>query len=451
MKVKFFIQFLFVTLLGLTQQTHAQNCFAHVDLSRRSVYVQQSFRVTITVYTSTWFTAPLEFGHLQIPNAFIIPFERTIPGVFHVNGKQYAGVQFYYIVFPYKAGDFSIPPVEITAHTPPEGSSTAQSIVLHTEVQKFTVRDVPDKMKEYGDWFVAKDVSLQQHWSKPLKDIKAGDVVKRTVTVNAKGTLPQFIPDLSAQEKVDWASTYPQEAALKDTRDEADANGSRTQTVTYLFEKEGDFVMPAIRIAWWNPFTNQTHVKTIDTVRIHVAANPNLGILKTLKDSLQATQQIDAQKTAQKGPVLILGMRWYTFAGVLLAALLLVYILTRLTMRLIRYLKRNYQAYRVGENYLFHRFLHSSNNAKSFLNSLYAWWDSLLRKKSASVTNALKSDRQDELANELQQFYAMAYNDSNTGVDSKAIKKSLKKYRKQKKQRDSVPHTPGIADVQKEW
>ncbi len=321
-------------LLGVPPQAHAQNCFAHVELSRRNVYVQQPFRATITVYTSTWFTAPLEFGNLQIPNAFIIPFERTVPGVFHINGKQYAGIQFYYIVFPYKVGKFNVPPLEITAHTPPEGSATSRKVVLHTDIQAFTVRDVPAKMKENGDWLVAKDVSLQQTWSKPLKNIKVGDVVKRTITINAKGTLPQFIPNLSAQEKVDWASIYPQEAELKDTRNESDANGRSTQTTTYLFEQEGEFVLPALRVAWWNPYTNQQHVKIIDTIKVHIAANPNLGILKTLKDSLQATQRTAPQQAGKKSPLMILGMHWYTFAAMALASIAMLYFLIRLSIYL---------------------------------------------------------------------------------------------------------------------
>ncbi len=84
---------LFILLFPFPATTLRAQCFAEVELNRKSVYVQQSFRVTITVYTSTWFTAPLEFGNLQIPNAFIVPFEKSVPGVFTVGNKKYSGIQ----------------------------------------------------------------------------------------------------------------------------------------------------------------------------------------------------------------------------------------------------------------------------------------------------------------------------------------------------------------------
>src|SRR5579862_3326915 len=79
------------------------DCYADVVLDRNSVYVQQPFRVTITVYTATWYTAPLQFNNLQIPHAFIIPFDQTVPGMFNFNNKPYAALTFYYIVLDRKS------------------------------------------------------------------------------------------------------------------------------------------------------------------------------------------------------------------------------------------------------------------------------------------------------------------------------------------------------------
>ncbi len=327
--------------LGGLGRLYAQNTFANVELSRRSVYVQQPFKVTVTLYTTTWFSAPPEFNDPQIPNSFVLSFSRTTPGVFYIDGKQYSGIQFYYIVFPYKAGDFIIPTISVTAATPPEGSATPRKITVNTPEQSFAVRDVPDRLKQNGDWFVAKDVDLRQGWSTPVDKVKVGDVVKRIVTVDAKGTLPQFIPDLTLQEKVDWASTYPQSPELKDMRDDNDANGRSTQTITYLFEKEGDFTIPPITVSWWNPYTNQMYVKSTEALKVHVAANPHLGILTTLRDSLQATQPLKT-KPEPHSPLMILGLHWYTFAAFVVLALFLLYYLQRLLILLYHYLRNRH-------------------------------------------------------------------------------------------------------------
>src|ERR1700754_4321428 len=114
-------------LCGTAPKANAQvSCFAEISLDRHSVYVQQPFRVTITVLTATWYTAPLEFDNIQLPNAFVLPFDQTTPGMFDARGKQYAGLQFYFIVFPYQSGTFVFPSIEIVAQTPPEGESKSQ-------------------------------------------------------------------------------------------------------------------------------------------------------------------------------------------------------------------------------------------------------------------------------------------------------------------------------------
>ncbi len=429
---------------------HAQ-CFADVELNRESMYVQQSFRVTITVYTSTWFTAPLEFGNLQIPNAFIVPFEKTVPGVFTVNNKKYSGIQFYYIVFPYKPGSFTVPELEITAQTPPEGGSQAQKFAIHTKPQPFEVRDVPARLKEQGDWFVAKDMDIHETWNPPLTNLKVGDVAKRTITINAKGTLPQFIPDLAGKERVDWASSYPQDAVLTDTRDASDANGRSAQTVTYLFEKAGDFTFPSITVTYWNPFSNKMFSKSIGEETIHIADNPNLGILTTLKDSLAATQKPVASKTEAKGPLLILGMRWYVFAGIMIVALFLLYWLIRFGIRLYHKLRAQHQAYLSGEAYRFNQFIHSSGDPKTLLHSLYAWWNSFTRKPSPSVLGSLHTDKEEVLIPPVNDFFAGIFDNKPLEKNNGEVKKSLEKYREIKQKEAESKTNPGIRDEQEAW
>ncbi len=438
------IVFLF---LCSTASLHAQN-FAEVELSRKSVYVQQSFRVTITVYTSTWFTAPLEFSNLQIPNAFIVPFEKSVPGVFTINNKKYSGIQFYYIVFPYKSGSYTVPEFEITAQTPPEGSSQSQKTTIHTKPQPFTVRDVPERLKEQGDWFVAKDVSLHETWNPLLSDLKVGDVVKRTIVIDAKGTLPQFIPDLANKERVDWASSYPQDAVLTDTRDGADANGRISQTVTYLFEKAGDFTFPAITVAYWNPFSNKMFSKATREKTIHIADNPNLGILTTLKDSLAATQKPVTAKAGDKGPLLILGMCWYVFAGVMIVALFALYWLVRLGIRFYRQLHARRQAYLASEEFRFRQFSHSSGDPATFLRSLYRWWDSFNRKPSPSILGSLHADKEDDLTGPVNNFYAGVYGNGKSKENTSDVKKVLGKYREIRQKKITDKDNPGIRDEQ---
>ncbi|MBV4360449.1 BatD family protein [Pinibacter aurantiacus] len=443
---------IFILLCFTCMRSNAQDCFARIELNKRSVYVQEPFRVTIRVLTKTWYTAPLDFDNIQIPSAFILPFDRTQSGMFPVGDKQYAGLEFYFIVFPYKAGTFTIPPIHIVATTPPEGSAESKKVTLTTAPQKIVVKDVPASLKT-DNWFVAKGVNISERWNKSLRNLKVGDVIVRTITIDAKGTLPQFIPEV-AKEKPDWASIYPDDAELEDTRDENDANGRRIESITYLLEKAGDFKIPPIKVTWWNPNNSRKYEKSTTSLSIHIKENPNLGILTTLKDSLKTTQKITKPPEKKKGPYLIYGIPWYWFSLYALVALAVLYVLVRMTISLVRWLIQKRRHYLNSEQHWFNRFMHSANNSDKVINGLYQWWDrSGIANKSASAVETLTKDKETAITNEITNIYREVYkgeNASATTIEQKQLKSAVKKYRRKKKlSNDQLADK--ISDNQKLW
>jgi hypothetical protein len=443
---------LIVLLISAVLVTRAQvNCFVQTQLDRNTVYAQQPFKVTFTVLTATWYTAPLEFDNLQIPNAFIMPFDKTIPGMFPFNGKQYAGLQFYYIVFPYKAGRFTLPAINIVAETPAVGDYKGKKVNIKTRPIFYIVKPVPKGMAT-DNWFVAKDVSISKTWNKPLNKLKVGDVIISKTVINARGTLPQFIPELKT-DSLDWAGVYPGSATLADTRDEYDANGARTQTATYLLEKEGDFTFPPSTIEWFNPNNGRVYKRNTPLVKIHVAPNPNLGILKTLKDSLNAKQPIKETLSVKHGPKLIYGIPWYYFALYSLAALCVLYFIVRIIVKVIKWGRGKYRAYLSSEEYWFGKFKSSSMTLPVLFKNLYAWWDRFpIANKSASLQNDTKIRNEDQINQEMATYYKQQYAD---GVnDAKAdsdFKKNVNRYRNDLLEASQLQENDKVALNQTEW
>jgi hypothetical protein len=308
-------------LSGVLEAGAGISCFARISLDRHSVYVQQPFRVTVTVLTETWYTAPLEFDNIRLPNAFVLPFDKTTPGMFDIGGRQMAGLQFYFIVFPYTSGSFVFPSISITAHSPAPGESKARVVLIRTEPQSFTVKPVPAG-RDKADWLVAKNVFISESWSRSLGDLKVGDILERTITVRAMGTLPQFIPPLP-EESLQFAGIYRHPARLKDERNEYEANGRLSQTIIYLLEKQGDFSIPAIRISWWDPNNSRFYNRSAASADITVKANPDLGMLTTIRDSLANTDTKRAIKPGSGGKWTIFGLAWYTVILLLGMVLLL--------------------------------------------------------------------------------------------------------------------------------
>ena len=426
-------------LIGYISAPAQTGCFVQTQTDRKMVYVQQPLKITFTVLTTTWYTAPLVFDNLQIPDAFILPFDRTQSGMYTVGGKQYAGLQFYFIVFPYKHGNFTIPAIKITATTPAPGDYKGRPVILESSPQSIIVKPAPASYQE-DVWFVANDVSLTAHWNKSLANLKVGDVIERTVEISAKGTLPQFIPEIKP-DSMDWASVYPRDPVLTDTRDQYNANGVLTQKVTYLLEKEGDYQMPDAKITWWNPYSGRLYSRDLPKSSIHVAANPNLGILSTMKDSLLATQTTQkATQTVKKGPYMIYGIPWYWALLYVVAGIFVLYIFYRLIMRLVGYLSASYKRYRISEPYWFRKFMRSALFIPDLLKNLYGWWDRYPvsdfpgTEKPASMTLALEMQGEAQLGAGLAENFKKLFREGDiTARSDEDFRKGMSSYRKRMK------------------
>ncbi len=265
-------------------QAQKVNAFATVNVWPKSVYPKQPIKVTISVFSSTWFAEPLEFQNLVIQNCFIVPYTRTVPSIQYIKKKKYAALTFYYLVFPYAEGELLIPSLTINASIPPEGDYKGVPIALKTKAIRFNVKSIPDNINP-DQWFVANGVWISEKWSKPLDNLKVGDVVERTIVVKATGTLPGFIPDLQIEEQ-DFLSLYLKDPEFDEKRKEKTVVGTRSQTFIYLFEKEGAYKIPAVEVSWWNSLAGKMYSKQLSEKELSINANPDLGILTSIKDSL---------------------------------------------------------------------------------------------------------------------------------------------------------------------
>ncbi len=308
----------------------------------------------------------------------------------------------------------------------------------------FTVKAIPgNQALDY--WLVAKNIFLRESWNKSLTHVKVGDVLERTDRIDAKGTLPQFIPDIPVADP-DWASVYPRDPVLKDERNDYDANGLREQKTLYLLEKEGAFTFPAFTVSWWNPQQQRMFSRTTKAVKVNVAANPDLGMLKTLRDSLSAKPA--TQKAKDSGPKTIWGIIWYRFLVLMVVVLFGIYLLCILGMKLLRYSQAKIQAWRMSEGYWFREFQHSDADPRLLINNFYQWWNSNKTSPDPYVKDKLKSGPSAVL-HEWQETEKSFYGPATKNPDAALLKKQVALYRLQQQEMNEA--NGKLNAVQSEW
>lgn len=366
------VRFLYIWILVfLAFNLNAQkiDAFATAKTSKKKVLLEQGFKVKVKAYSSTWFAKPLQFDNIQMEGAFVQSFKRTLSSMSTVNKKKYASLEFYYIVFPYQTGELTFPALEIKANIPPEGDYKGQDIILKTEAFSVMVEEVPNGYEE-EKWMVASDVSIKNSWSEDLTQLKVGDVLKRSITTRANGTLPSFI-DAPSVEDVDFASLYTQEPEFIDLRDDKSVNGKRVDTYSYLLEEEGEFTISAVEVSWFNAALGKSYKRELPEYKITVLPNPEMASLHQLRDSLNAlnpafNNEIPQQEEAFDWKV---ALTYGVYAFIIIILLLT---LLKIAVRVNKHQKAKRLAFENSEAYWFHKFT-KQRNEKSALVKLYAW------------------------------------------------------------------------------
>jgi hypothetical protein len=398
-----FFTVLFASVLG-EQESFAQktDAFARVSVTPREGVVRQPYKVTITVHSSTWFAKPLQFANLRIDDAFIIPFTRTVSSINYINKKKYATLSFYYLVFPYNTGTLEIPELEISASIPPEGGYKGEAVTILTKAQTIQIKPIPSA-KDEEVWMVAKNVAIKESWSKPLNNLKVGDVIEREITITASGTLPSLIEPFKI-EQPDLTSIYPKEPDLQDKRNNDDVNGVRIESYSYLFEEEGEIIIPEEEIFWWNPTTKRVYKRTIEEQKLTIATNPDLTLMKSLKDSLLAmSAPVDLELEEKSFP-------WLRVGIVLIVLLLVGYFGTKITRYFILKSKTKRSKYLQSEAYYFKKLNKALNdkNTTEFIRQLYVWFDKARKsEQNAAIYYYLSEEEKSLLESVIRNSYSV--------------------------------------------
>ena len=359
--------------LGAIGQGHI---FSRVNVNQAAVYVGQPVEVTVSVFTSTWFTKGVDPGNIKVNGAFTIYF-RSLSSTERINGKTYAGVNMTFNVFPYEDEDLVFPALEINVESPDEGSSKGIRRLVKTSSKNIVVKPVPPSYS-LDDWLVSSGVSVSDKWSGDRGSVRVGDVLERYIVREVEGSVAELIPPIH-WDSIQGVSIYPSRADVKNNKTRTSISATRSDGIKYLFEEEGEIEIPEIIVLWWNPQSGTMQKRTLKKVAISVAPNPDLGMLKSIRDSLslvKATleeEQLPAEKTS------ILGLSPRLFVAAVLILLLAIYLFARIYSPLKRAFLKQREEYKNSEKYYFRKYLKAARTKDSSLaqQALYRWIDQL--------------------------------------------------------------------------
>jgi len=189
-----------------------------------------------------------------------------------IDGQDYVGKSFEFILFPRRGGEIAIPAPHVTLldrSGNPAGTAEGQATRIGVTV--------PAGIDPSGPVLVADAVSVTQSWSPDpsAQPVKAGAAITRTIRRQADGVPALGMAELqfAAPEGV---RVYVDPPAVDDRTNRGNVEGHRTDKVTYVFEKAGRYTLPVLVQPWWSLADRQARQEELPgvTVTVTAAAEP---------------------------------------------------------------------------------------------------------------------------------------------------------------------------------
>jgi hypothetical protein len=376
--------FLIFLLAFISVEVQAQKLWAELHINPNNPYLGQPVEVNIFIYSSTWFTTAPDLGNIKVPGAFSY-YLRSVSVSKQEGSQTFAGVQLIYNIFPYTDKDVVFPDLNIALESPEVGDYKGKKHVIKAKGKTIKVKPIPSKFSE-NEWLVANGLSVSERWSGNRAKVKVGDVVERTISRTVSGTVSELIPPIE-WDSIANVSLYPSRSEVSNNQTKTSISASRTEKMRYLFEKEGEVILPEMVFTWYNPYRNQLYKRTLKEVKIQVEPNPDLGVLASVRDSLAMIQEEIVSEEAEDQPLTILGMSPEKFAGVVVIGILVLILLFKALRKFVSFLKERRAAYLISEEYYFHEFKKAAHgkDKKTTAVKLYRWIDALdLKEPSAA-------------------------------------------------------------------
>ena len=252
------VLFLAALLLPATALAQPPQIVVQTQITPTTVMVGQQARLLVDVYFLGTMTHPprVEIPDIDGAQSFTFSDQGTNMTT-TIGGSAYTGQEFEFDIFTRRPGSFTIPPATVTlldASGNPTGTMPGQKQTLTAQTPPGFSAAVPI--------VASPNVAMDVKYRPSSAHLAVGDSVTRIITRQA-----DTVPGLSFSDiplpAIAGATSYPQPPDIEDAVNRGDVTGKRVDKVTFIFEKPGNFSIPAVSEDWWNTDTGQAESITV--------------------------------------------------------------------------------------------------------------------------------------------------------------------------------------------
>lgn len=241
------------------------------------VIVGTPVEISLTVLVPTYMPDPPVWPDLQLADAITrLPERATHPVTRRSRGATLSGLTRTYEVVPQRAADYDFTDATVAVtYADPETNAPRQATL---PVPGFSISaTIPEGARDLDPFLAAASLDLKATVDGLPDHPKPGDSFSLTLTATASGPPAMLLPPLAAVPPTPAGlRAYPRQPELRDApaTGDAPATATRTETIAYVIEAPGQYVLPAISIGWWNLSSQTVETASTSPVAIDVPAPP---------------------------------------------------------------------------------------------------------------------------------------------------------------------------------
>ena len=272
------------------QATH--DLMLKTSVSEQSPYINQQVLYTVRFYNAEQLLN-VEYHPPTVDNALLVSLGNGRHYETQIHGSAYQVEEQQYAIFPQKSGPLTINPPQLNA-TVYDG--IPKEMHIRTNASTLSVRPAPAHYQE-KNWLPAKNIALSETYEPSVHTVKEGDILTRTVTLQAEAMPSQLLPTLTFEANAQL-SVYPESPEGKNTTTLNGLIGTTTTKVTYLINQAGQITIPELKVRWFNTGTGKID-STVLPARI-LMAKSNGKVATRHKPKTTSLSSTITQKKADK-------------------------------------------------------------------------------------------------------------------------------------------------------
>jgi len=269
---------------------------------KTEVFVQGQVILTLRLLSATDISA-YQFGDISLENldAVIEPMGDERQYQTRIADRSYLVLEQQFALFPQQSGRLGITPVRAEVRLPSKSSFDpfrTGGEIRQLRSQPLFVDVIPIPAEFNGPyWLPADNIELSEEWQGDLTGLIAGEPITRSLSLLADGLTAAQLPELELLP-ITGIKQYPDQAELANSRSNKGVSGQRVQKVALIPGTAGRYLVPEIKLPWWNLQTGKMEIATIPSRELIVNAAVGVSVVEPPVGQAQNTVQESAPMPA---------------------------------------------------------------------------------------------------------------------------------------------------------